>query len=688
MTFPSIRWVSVVCSFVLASFVGDLAHAGKAGVENGRYAGRIYVLQSILLANQSYTIETLNLSTGADTVLHVQSRPSGEYLDGNDDCGSRLAGCTGYRSYLTIPSSSTTRNVWIIVRGYGPSSGGTGTLRITPAGSTPINFPISFTGGYKKTFSTIRAAAHFRTVEELGGLSDTVLLVTSQRADRVAAFDDDNGVGNMSWAHLNEFCGSSCSVIVGGYGNEGTTTLIWDEDADYVDYDHDGLSDTLEGVIGTDPWEIDTDMDGIEDAEELVGVDVPSNLLRFPMYGTNPLVRDLFVEADWKKCVPSGINDHTCDSMKKPADPDAWQMTGDMAVQVDQYLGSDVSVRIDTGLDNTNSSTKSIYNNWKGASQRPESWTGDKCQFLSPDRVGYFHGARLYESNKGGFRNYPPLSGCIDSPVYPATFAHELGHNLNLSHGGKQSAGPDMNCKTNYLSIMNYAFSYDPSSGLTAFSSNIFAGTVLNPLQMSETVGLGTTDIDKLGVVTGPGFGYYVDPITGAIDWNRDGRISSNPVRAAPTFGSSGCRASQYQADNGQLGRRYSALSYWPKPNSDPRLYWFTRRESDGKLEYRYATSYPDNCSSPPSVSCRTNWSPAMASAAQDVPSVLAGKDAPAATWYQDASGTKQLILVYKDMDSHLRFQKLRVVWLDSWSSPAYVGSGSEVIDGSPAAVA
>jgi len=40
----------------------------------------------------------------------------------------------------------------------------------------------------------------------------------------------------------------------------------------------------------------------------------------------------------------------------------------------------------------------------------------------------------------------------------PATFMHEIGHNLNLDHGG--FPGNDFNCRPNYLSIMNYLFQF------------------------------------------------------------------------------------------------------------------------------------------------------------------------------------------------------------------------------------
>lgn len=67
------------------------------------------------------------------------------------------------------------------------------------------------------------------------------------------------------------------------------------------------------------------------------------------------------------------------------------------------------------------------------------------------------------------------------------TFMHELGHNLNLDHGGSRSTSPPvnstnygMNCKPNYLSVMNYArqvpitptatiWEGNPATGLKSF---------------------------------------------------------------------------------------------------------------------------------------------------------------------------------------------------------------------------
>lgn len=129
-----------------------------------------------------------------------------------------------------------------------------------------------------------------------------------------------------------------------------------------------------------------------------------------------------------------------------------------------------------------------------------------------------------------------------------------------------------------------------------------------------------------------------------------------------------------------------------PWPSGGPRLYWFSRRESDGKLEYRYATTFPENCGTPPSPTCTTNWSPGTDSSAFIVSSGLASNDAPAAAWYQDGAGINKFVLVYKDTANHLRFQTMTAVYLwgfylDGWSSVSYVDS-TEGIRGSPAAVA
>jgi hypothetical protein len=124
----------------------------------------------------------------------------------------------------------------------------------------------------------------------------------------------------MSWIETAVPCVSPCQAIVGSafLSTQGTTTFIWDEDIHVLDSDGDGLSNTLENVIGTSPYVQDTDGDGLTDGEEVFGLDVAQNKLRLPYFGADPLVKDAFIEADWLLCSPgscsNGIN--------------AWQLAG------------------------------------------------------------------------------------------------------------------------------------------------------------------------------------------------------------------------------------------------------------------------------------------------------------------------------------------------------------------------
>lgn len=67
------------------------------------------------------------------------------------------------------------------------------------------------------------------------------------------------------------------------------------------------------------------------------------------------------------------------------------------------------------------------------------------------------------------------------------TLMHEMGHTLNLRHGG----GSDANCKPNYLSIMSYALTYENMDSTRPLD---YSRQLLNPLNessLSEPAGIG-----------------------------------------------------------------------------------------------------------------------------------------------------------------------------------------------------
>lgn len=489
------------------------ADTPAAGIEHGIEVPILSKSLWVLSPNESYVFETVNLTANGDTVINVQDYYTGAFIDGNDNCGTRLSGCAGYRSYLKIASSSTTRYVWVIVRSYWPGTAwDSATLRVTEGTNPAQDYPVSFTGGYHKRLTSFALNSHFLTTRESGNtVDDTVMLVTSNNAGYGIAFDDDSGTGWMSDIDTPQACSPNCYVIIGAYSH-GTTTFIWDEDAHVAskNSDTDGLSDTLEALLGTWATFNDSDADGINDYEEIVGVDVSSNLLDFPWYGADPLKADLFVEADWKECVSA--NGAGCGIDPEHQSPDFYRLHASEADKIAaRYFGPDVSIHIDTGEFNSDPNTRTVHNDWGGATRHSTPKGNDKCEWFSPERIGYFHAGRLDLGS--GLGNIPPQLPCFDSDNSAYEFSHELGHTLGLRHGGKD----DMNCKPDYLSIMNYAFPYYYSSGGSPFSRGTLLPLALNPTQMNEVAGLGTTDPSKLAVVSGPTMAFSFDPSVGAL---------------------------------------------------------------------------------------------------------------------------------------------------------------------------
>lgn len=94
------------------------------------------------------------------------------------------------------------------------------------------------------------------------------------------------------------------------------------------------------------------------------------------------------------------------------------------------------------------------------------------------------------------------------------TLMHEIGHTLNLSHGGPMSENGIRNCETNYFSIMNYAYVRLMRTNGTTFidfspARLVSGGRVAAPLDdLDETalpeVALDPTDTEHMMAFVGP----------------------------------------------------------------------------------------------------------------------------------------------------------------------------------------
>ena len=100
-----------------------------------------------------------------------------------------------------------------------------------------------------------------------------------------------------------------------------------------------------------------------------------------------------------------------------------------------------------------------------------------------------------------------------------AIFMHELGHCLGLHHGGNN----DVNYKPNYLSIMNYAFTYDAWVPNRPLDYSRQALLTLDENNLNETKGIG---VARKTVWKSPSNTLRTNDPGLPIDWNVDGNTT------------------------------------------------------------------------------------------------------------------------------------------------------------------
>jgi len=152
-------------------------------------------------------------------------------------------------------------------------------------------------------------------------------------------------------------------------------------------------------------------------------------------------------------------------------------------------------------------------------------------------------GAMSVAARVGDFLSWPKLFSYNEAGV----FMHELGHTLGLDHAGGQKAPPadgsdEINCKPNYFSVMNYAYSL-ALPGKASFVDGAPDGMVVldaRPIDYGRVDGsLDTQHLDETTGIIDPSGGLFaffhntkriVAQTTGPIDWNRSMGIDGVPV--------------------------------------------------------------------------------------------------------------------------------------------------------------
>lgn len=126
-------------------------------------------------------------------------------------------------------------------------------------------------------------------------------------------------------------------------------------------------------------------------------------------------------------------------------------------------------------------------------------------------------GDRYNSSNSSGLSSFSwgqvlfVAMGCAEYRLLTTeetagTYMHELGHNLDLHHGG----GDDTNYKPNYLSVMNYSFQFDGLNVAHGFDTSKYDYSHYELPTLDENNLIESDGFDKDGLTAGTGLETYV----------------------------------------------------------------------------------------------------------------------------------------------------------------------------------
>ena len=307
----------------------------------------------------------------------------------------------------------------------------------------------------------------------------------------------------------------------------------------FKDSDKDRLADlyeTNDGVFnnetatGTDPNQADTDGDGIDDGDEVLGT---LDGLDLPSLGSNPLRRTILIEYDWfddslenkGHCLngEDGFHSHrpSIEMINRVkavyANAPTPNPDGSNGIDLIQdygqgglFTGGNLIAKNTTGF-----ISGSVY----GSSFRTL-----KAQNFATNRRNYFH-YTIMSHQYGSVTNFSSGNAEVNgddmivsvynyhcsNEIVANTIVHELGHNLGLLHGGDDH----LNNKPNYNSVMNYRFQF---SGIDSDESCDGWGDGISGYSTGNRISLDENNLNEAHGVCG-------DNHSG-MDWNNDGDMT------------------------------------------------------------------------------------------------------------------------------------------------------------------
>jgi hypothetical protein len=346
---------------------------------------------------------------------------------------------------------------------------------------------------------------------------------------------------------------------------------------------------------------VDTDGDSLCDTWETRGIDIDGDgtpELNLPAMGADPKKKDIFVEIDYLDCSLSSQGCVAGDASHKPDS----QALKDV---IDAFARAPESITLHLKTDDPIPETPDLavlhfekpgsphFTELKlGNPSKPctgyfgteDERTNPNCEnILKAKKLAFRYaifGHSRFEDRSSGAAEFGGNDFLITlfllksqaiaaarawgttfrqewRDIQAAAFMHELGHTLGLDHGGNEV----VNCKPNYLSVMNYLFQFNQFG--FPVSLGIGMGHLIRtnrPLDYSRGDSKGDplpplieTALEEKDGISGPsgrltrfgGLAYqlsgfqanaYIGPSSGPIDWNTNGQDSDSGVRQDISF--------------------------------------------------------------------------------------------------------------------------------------------------------